>query len=309
VRKGDTLWEICDYYYADPWAWPQVWAYNKQITNPHWIYPGDRVRLLRAPTVASRAGEQSERMRIGGSGPGAGAGGGPSGTQQPVVQLRQTGFVDPEELGQAGKVVGSPVERLMLSAFDNIYIEGGEKWRPERGKHYTIYKVGQELKSEGKKLGYVVEILGTAQVRSVNDKNVATATITESLAPIERGHRVGPLRRRLARVAPQPASQNVEGEVIATMRPGKYVSSDELVFVSRGRNQGVREGNRFLVVRRGDAYKRLVQERDDPDPKFPQETVAEVTILDARDDSSVGLVTRALKEVKIGDRVRMRRGY
>src|SRR6185503_17653255 len=46
VRKGDTLWDICTYYFNDPYQWPKVWSYNPPITNPHWIYPGDLVRLL-----------------------------------------------------------------------------------------------------------------------------------------------------------------------------------------------------------------------------------------------------------------------
>jgi nucleoid-associated protein YgaU len=45
VRRGDTLWDICWYYFSDPWQWPKVWSYNGQITNPHWIHPR-LVRLL-----------------------------------------------------------------------------------------------------------------------------------------------------------------------------------------------------------------------------------------------------------------------
>ncbi len=46
VRRGDTLWDICFLYFNDPWQWPKIWSYNPQVTNPHWIYPGDLVRLL-----------------------------------------------------------------------------------------------------------------------------------------------------------------------------------------------------------------------------------------------------------------------
>ena len=46
VRRGDTLWDISNRYYQSPYQWPRIWAFNPQIQNPHWIYPGDLVRLL-----------------------------------------------------------------------------------------------------------------------------------------------------------------------------------------------------------------------------------------------------------------------
>src|SRR5262249_23059699 len=54
VRRGDTLWEISGRYYQNPYSWPRLWGYNPQIQNPHWIYPGDHVRL-RDPNVAASA--------------------------------------------------------------------------------------------------------------------------------------------------------------------------------------------------------------------------------------------------------------
>jgi nucleoid-associated protein YgaU len=46
VERGDTLWDITGSYFQNPWRWPRVWGLNPQITNPHWIFPGDQVRLL-----------------------------------------------------------------------------------------------------------------------------------------------------------------------------------------------------------------------------------------------------------------------
>ena len=45
VKHGDTLWAICDTYFQNPYQWPRIWSYNPQIQNPHWIYPGDQVKL------------------------------------------------------------------------------------------------------------------------------------------------------------------------------------------------------------------------------------------------------------------------
>ena len=55
VEDGDSLWLISQEFFNDPWLWPNLWALNPHITNPHWIYPGDIVRLKWTKQAAEEA--------------------------------------------------------------------------------------------------------------------------------------------------------------------------------------------------------------------------------------------------------------
>jgi len=302
VKQGNTLWDICDEYYGDPWSWPQLWAYNKSITNPHWIYPGDQIRLLGAPTGPTRnsldAGTEQIRLTQNTS-----QVGGP-------VTFKQNAFVDPKELADAAVVKGANVEKLLLSQRDEIYIDHDGDFKPQTGKSYAAYRVRRKLQShEGADLGYLVEVMGTVQVKRAQDDKVGTAIITESVLPIERGNKIGPLRTRFRRMPVARGNRNVDGYVVAALPDRVMHATDDVVFVDIGKSDGIQEGNRLLVVRSGDARTRLLQMKYDGGPRWPREAVAEISVLDVRDNISVGVITRALKEVRVGDRVTLRKGY
>jgi len=51
IKKGDTLWDISSRFLKDPFLWPKLWEKNPYITNPHWIYPGNPIRLTAVEPV------------------------------------------------------------------------------------------------------------------------------------------------------------------------------------------------------------------------------------------------------------------
>src|SRR3954471_24806671 len=46
IQKGDTLWDLSQKFLNNPWYWPKIWSLNPSIENPHWIYPGNKLRLM-----------------------------------------------------------------------------------------------------------------------------------------------------------------------------------------------------------------------------------------------------------------------
>jgi hypothetical protein len=301
VQRGDTLWDLSQRYYKNAYAWPKLWSFNPQITNPHWIYPGDLIRL--------------------GLG---GGGGGPAPTPAPTpegpprivgrprvpsgVFLRQNGFVEEQELAQAGQIVGSKEEKTMLGTLDEAYVEFPRE-RPLRvGERYTVYKVKQKVKHPltGKVLGDMVEIFGEGEIRAVTDGGIARLAIVDSINPIERGYLVGPLRRQFKLVQPRAGAPGLSGVVVATLRPQKLIATDELIFVDRGKQDGVAVGTVFSVVRRGDGYQPVLQYGPVDNPRFPRERINDIVIVDVREHVSTGIVIAGVKEAQIGDLVETR---
>lgn len=320
VRRGDTLWDLCDRYYSNPWAWPRVWSYNPQVENPHWIYPGDRLRMREGVEEArgqtlSNTGFVSRRPVV------------PEGT----VFLRNQGYLDEGVRDVWGELSGSPDDQMLLADGDEAYLRIKDGLEPQIGQELTIVAPLRKPDA-GDTRGVVVDIKGTIRVTSWDPKtHIARATIVESTDVIERGDMIAPVGRRFDVVSPVPNTRDLWGKVAGAIHPREILGQNQVVIVDKGKEEGLRPGNRLFVVRTGDRWRESVKigeamaahriryriDRVDveraPDTTsgqhFPQEVVGEIRVLRSRPHSATCLVTRSDYEIEPGDVVVARKGY
>jgi hypothetical protein len=327
VRRGDTLWAICGYYFQNPYQWPRVWSYNPQIKNPHWIYPGDEVRLKDgALDSASATGPAKPAL------PYQGVGRNMTDRRRQVphgtVFLRDQGWIRDPADEVWGDVTGANADKMFLSDLDEIYIHIDKGHDVHMGQELTVFRPLHMGAA-----GTIVQIGGTARIDQWDAQDrVARARVVETLNVIERGAKVGPLDRTFKVVPPKRNDLDVQAHVLASLHPNEFFGENQVIFIDKGEDAGLKVGNRLFVMRRGDAWRRsLVHphsgDRVSPDderplppmeqtpgsrsdePNYPDEVIGEMRVVSLKKDSATCLLTHSRLEIEANDLAVARKGY
>lgn len=298
VEQGDTLWDICAYYFDEPWRWPTIWAQNPHITNPHWIYPGDILRLRRGEgTTPGPAGLVVNPFEY-------------TIAAQNARQVSiNEGFIIEEPMEPPGTLAFSPHAYRYVSLDDLVYLEmeDGELEKIRVGDRFSVYEVMHDVihPSTGQNLGQKIRVSGVVEVETV-EKNVARARIVSAFNEMQRGQ---PIVRELdhyAVIAPRQNLIDLQGTVVDALPPTNELAQFDTVFIDRGMKDGVQIGNRVFVMRRGDGRLDLDASVEQ---KLPWEQIGEALIVATRDRTATAILTRSALEVRRGDRIVMQRHY
>jgi len=308
VKEGDTLWDITQAYYGDPYRWPQVWSYNPDITNPHWIYPEAQVQLR--PTdgevveTAPKGFRYTDRRAV---------------SPHAVFQA-EYGFLNKDALKDSGYVIGANEEHMMMVDTDMLYVRFNEDVEPEIGRIYTIFRKMTPDERESWEKGTLVRIIGEVKLLDYDAKRqVGHALVVNTLEGIERGFRIAPLERKFYWVDVVPAEHSLRATVVASLYPRKLPSTNQIVFVDVGAEQGIVIGNRFYIVRQGDEWRRSAEGKigreiettvplpDEPE-HYPWEVVAIGRAVNVQPNTTAILLEKATRAVRMGDRAELRKG-
>ncbi|NVB40399.1 LysM peptidoglycan-binding domain-containing protein [Pseudenhygromyxa sp. WMMC2535] len=309
VQEGDTLSGICLYYFGDMYLWPKIWSYNPHITNAHWIFPGDRIRLSDPYASGGVGGSEGDSLRY-------------AKTYDPTPDTSQTylleryAFIDEEELDKSMEIVGGADPHVMMSTLDTAYIGYAEDNPPIPGERLSVYrkkkpvyditvkgKKGRRQK-KAKRIGWLVEVVGEVYIQEVAEKS-AQATIVDSVRPVERGQRVGELKTRFVRVQPTANEATTNGLVVETIREQTINGETMFVIVNIGAEDGVRRGNTLDVVQKGDGYTPDHRLHQPYDKGYPREVYARLLVLQIEGTSALTVLTHSEREVVTGDHVEL----
>lgn len=297
VEEGDTLWDICEYYFDEPWRWPTVWALNAHITNPHWIYPGDILRLRSGAAPVGPEGVVVNPFEY------------TIGAESARQVTINEGFIAEDDMDPPGRIGFSPLQPKYLSLDDLVYLEMDDDAldKVRVGDRFSVYKVMHDVLHpiNGAYLGQKIRVMGVVEVATV-EKHVARARIVSAFNEIERGMPVTKQLDHYQVVAPRQNLIDLKGSVVDALPPANELAQFDTVFIDKGAKDGVQIGNRVFVMRRGDGRQDLDKSIEQ---RLPWEQIGEALVVDAKDRTATAILTRSALEVRRGDRIVMQRHY
>lgn len=296
AQEGDSLWDICDRFFGDPWYWPVLWSLNPHITNPNWIFPGDTINLTPAVPVARQklgyAVSESHYTIM---------------SHHKKVLARHVGFLSTKAVEASGVIENSREEREMLGQFDEVYIRFNGPRKIHVGDKFLIYEVQNKIDHPvtGKTLGYKIRYLGVTKVLSTKTK-LTRNVILVAFREIKRGDKVIPFNSITRMVPPVVNGARVSGHVVGGFTPVHVFAEHDYVLIDRGSRDGIIPGNRFIITTRGDG---LPEYNKGNLKDFPREKIGEVMVVYTQKDVCLGVVTYSLREFPVGSYADMIPGF
>jgi len=220
IKQGDTLWDISAKFLKDPFLWPKLWERNPYITNPHWIYPGQPVRIVPGEElmkeVPKEAGKEPEVKKAepapAGEKPKVAE---PAPEAKPVVEtkpelkpvvaepaaekpgvfpeVRSAGFVGDINFRGIGTILDNRDGKNLLSEGDIVYMAFRTADPVMVGNKYTIFRRENYVRDPVTKRRIGMKYLITGNLQVIDQQgNFYTGKIIEAFQEIFSGDMLRP---------------------------------------------------------------------------------------------------------------------
>ncbi len=244
IEKGDTLWDISNKELKDSFLWPKVWKENPEIKNPDRIYPKQKIRIplfLLQKEIPETKPETKLEIK-------------PEVKKEETIEkiiepvkkeylvnkrlLITSGYIA-DSVRSIGKIIDSPTGRTLLGKDDYAFIKTVNPVK--KGDKFYITRSVEEVThpKSGDKLGYLIEILGIAEVVN-QDNDDPKVIITDSYVDIP----AGSLLDNFYEIEPPlaietPRMPDVNGYIVAARQLHIINGTWDIVYIDKGRRDGL----------------------------------------------------------------------
>lgn len=214
---------------------------------------------------------------------------------------QSAGFITSKPIPSWGTIVGTQDTVVNLSKGEVVYVqlEAGKNVKP--GDRFTLLQVGPTIDHPltGEEMGRLVTNPGELVIVEGKDQ-IVTAKVLKSFKPVLRGDFILAPTPARADAGTAGSPKKIEGRIISTQEGVEDISSNELVFIDRGSQDGVIVGAPFRIYQLSDDFDEDL--KDDPS-RLPRIRVGRAVVVAVQERTSTALITRSSQGIHIGDQV------
>ena len=206
-----------------------------------------------------------------------------------------TTFITSNIIEDLGELTASAEVSGFITAHNRVFVRFDPSVKVRPGDYYSIYSAdGRYSHPESERSGYRYTI--TAQIRALEPKDdLWKCDIVDISGIVERKSRITKYTPKIEKIVKTFSKRTIEGVIIGAVRNTEIaISYGDVVFIDRGRMDGVENGTVFEIFSSLDEG---TGEQISIDPSYK---TGELTVVTLTDNFSTALVTNSSSLISLG---------
>jgi hypothetical protein len=315
VKKGDTLWDISQRFNDTAWLWPELWKENDQISNPHWIYPGERIRLYHGLGEYKYQEQQAQKDQTPKTPPLEVAI--PKAiplkqSLEPIVTekyvyfagMNQVGFIRKEPVETTGRIFKAQGEKEMISTGDTVYIQplgnSNDSYIP--GSRHTVFRTLTPTRDKKsiERVGTQFYLLGVVEITK-NEPKYSIAKVIDIYREIRINDQLMPYIQRPKEFPIVASTEGIEGQIIVSEEHNELMGENTIAFINKGKKDNLFPGQNYEVYNNVDHH-RFAKKKDSM--MVAPIKIGSLVILHTENETATVLIYDSSQKISAGEKFR-----